>query len=93
MHVMLHFQVQTVSVRERNPPLSICLQQLTYFIRDIYRAYPSPLCWGNFTNYIFSFSLATDFLLTIAIWPLVGYNCSSPDFTLEEIFRTRVSFE
>ena len=92
MHVMLHFEVQTVSVWARNPPLSICLQHLIiYFICDVYRAYP----WGNFTNYtyIFSISLANDFLLTIAIWPPVGYNCPSPDFTQEEIFRTHVSFE
>ena len=55
------------SVRDRNPPLSISLQHLIIcFICDVYRAYPSPLCWGNFTNYIFSISLAIDFLLTLA---------------------------
>ena len=78
-------------MRARYAPLSICLQQLIIcLICNVYRAYPNPLCWGNFTNYIFSISLANDFLLTIAIWPLVGYNCSSPDFTkkkyLEPVF-------
>ena len=67
MHVMFHFEVQTVSVRARNPPLSIFLQNLICSICDIYRGYPSPLCWGNFTNYIFSISIANDFLPTNAI--------------------------
>ena len=62
------FLRQTVSVRAGNIPLSICLQHLIIcFICDVYRAYLSPLCWGNFTNDIFSISLANDFLLTIAI--------------------------
>ena len=53
-------------MQARNPPLSICLQHLIIcFICDVYRTYPSPLCWGNFINYIFSISLANDFLLTV----------------------------
>ena len=57
-----------VSVRGRDPPLSICLQHLMIcFICDMYRAYLSPLCWGNFTKYMFSISSANELLLTIAI--------------------------
>ena len=69
MHFMPRFQVKTVSVRAPNPPLTICVQHLIIcFICDV--SIQSLLCCGNFTNYIFSISLANDVLFTIAICKL-----------------------
>ena len=78
MHVMRHFKskqflCERISLHATSDNLfhMWCIQSLC-----------SPLCWKHFTNYIFSISLANDFLLTIAIWPLVGYKFLKPRFHL-----------
>ena len=78
MQNILRSEVKTVSEWALNIPLRNLWQYfIISFIWDVHRHnHWGSLCWNDLANYILPNSLANDFPLTIAIWPLAGYNAS-----------------